>query len=279
MAKPSIPQQFTTETEIRDHAERNDSFGFEMRVGAVLAKSPVEHVEHGGTYADPITGFLRQFDFRCDFTDGRRCLRFSIECKNIDPTLPVIVCGRSRPISEAYHEVIISTSHATGPRSVRKRVGSSRYIGHEDFVGKSVLKPERDGNGQIRQKSGDAEVHERWSQALASAHNLVEAASKNGSGTCTVVVPVLVMPDDALWRVWYGDDGKPSKLAKVKECAYYVARRYDPQPENRHEPIVLSHILFLTISGLTDLLENLKRPALDWDHWIPDEILEEYRQQ
>jgi hypothetical protein len=50
-----------TANEIRDVASREDDFGHEMRVGAILKTAQFANVEHGGTYVDGVTGKPRQF--------------------------------------------------------------------------------------------------------------------------------------------------------------------------------------------------------------------------
>jgi hypothetical protein len=146
------------------------------------------------------------------------------------------------------------------------------------FVGKSILKPDRDGSGKIKTRSNDAEIHDRWAQAIASAHELVHVAAKTGSGMCTMVIPIVVVPDGSLWKLEYDEQGRPIALpAQTEACEFFIGHKYAIEPEKKHEPVVLSHLHFLTLSGLKMLLSPLHPHQPEWDNWIPDKILEEYR--
>jgi hypothetical protein len=222
-----------TPEQLRQFAADNDSFGFEMRVCAVLNRGPVRDLQHGATYSDPVTGYNRQFDFRFTIRHERRCLLFAVECKNIDPEVPVIVCGRKRPKREAFVEVIASRTYDTGPRStiLRKTVG---LYAEDGFVGKSVLKPERDAQGRIKSRSNDSEVHDRWSQAIASSHDLVRVAAMAGSSLCSIVLPVVVVPDNALWQIAYDEEGEATGAPQpVSSCALFVGHRFRIEPEGQ----------------------------------------------
>ena len=60
--------------------------------------------------------------------------------------------------------------------------------------------------------SGDGDVFEKWSQALASADDLVARASdaheRHGTSMfLTAVLPVLVVSDGTLWAADYSEEG------------------------------------------------------------------------
>ncbi len=267
-----------TPDELRDFVVANDSFGFEMKVGSLLRQSVARDVQHGATYSDPVTGLNRQFDFRFTIRSERRCLLFALECKNISSDFPVIVCGCKRPKREAFLELIISQIMGSGPTSQIRRVSSTSIYPETGFVGKSVLKPERDGSGKIKMRSNDGEIHDRWAQAIASSHDLIHVASKTGSAVCSAIVPCVVVPDGSLWQTEYDEKGSLSGGPKsVDECAFFVGHKYQIEPEERHQPVVLSHLHFVTLSGLDKLLKSLAPSQVDWDRWIPDEVLASYR--
>lgn len=267
-----------TPIELRDFVAANDSFGFEMKVCALLNQSVARDLQHGATYSDPVTGINRQFDFRFTIRAERRCLLFALECKNINAELPVIVCGGKRPKREAFLEIIVSQTMGSGPRSQIRRVSNTSIYPQDGFVGKSVLKPERDGSGKIKMRSNDGEIHDRWAQAIASSHDLILAASKTGSGACSCIVPSVVVPDGSLWKVEYDENGDVrSDPMPIDDCAFFVGHRYQIEPAERHEPVVLSHLHFFTLSGLAKTLNSLSAPQVDWDRWIPDEVLASYR--
>src|SRR3954470_1609850 len=80
---------------IRDVAEREDDFGFEMRVGKII-RIGNDGWEHGGTYIDPFGGVPRQFDYRTVFKHEDQWIRLAVECKNLSPNIPLVVCGAKR---------------------------------------------------------------------------------------------------------------------------------------------------------------------------------------
>jgi hypothetical protein len=40
---------------------------------------------------------------------------------------------------------------------------------------------------------------------------------------------------------------------------------------------VISHLHFLTLGGLRDMLADLEGRNVDWDRWLPDEVIESVR--
>lgn len=264
----------TTE-ELRNFVATNDSFGFEMRVCAALNRPGVLDMQHGATYSDPVTGIPRQFDFRFRRQDDRRCIHIALECKNVDPAVPVIVCGRKRPKRESFHQVIVSSTQGSGPRSLSERVQAGPHYAQDGFVGKSVLKPSRDGNGKIKPQSNDSDIHDRWAQAIASSHELIVSAARAGDQTLSVVLPMVVLPDKSLYKVMYDEIGNPRSHPEMTDhCTFYIGHRVTIEPEKRHSLVTLSHIHFLTLSGLEKFLRSLEPRQIDWEEWIPPELVE-----
>ncbi len=142
-------------TNLKQFIAQNDDFGFEMRVGAVMARSRASDVSHGATYTDPKTGLARQFDYRFKIATEERCVAFAAECKNINPDSPVTICGRKRAVAEAYHDIVVS--HA-GHYSTTSRVKRGLLYREDLFVGKSVLRPESLVTANLRARSNDGEI-------------------------------------------------------------------------------------------------------------------------
>lgn len=262
--------------EIRNFIIENDDFGFEMRVAAAPREILGVPVSHGESYVDAIKGKPRQFDIRFRIEENRATLYFAVESKNVSSRSPVIVCGRMAEAKETFHDVIISQSHSGSERSRTKRIRPSAVYSRDPFVGKAILKPEKNG------RSNDSEIYDRWAQAIASAHDLVhEAATKPGTMDMFhygAVFPWVVVPDGALWRACYDEAGQlVSDPEAVDRCRFFIAHPIQLEPEHRHNPIHLSHIDFATLTGFRKFLSSIKRPQLDWDDWIPDEVRQGYR--
>src|SRR5713101_7395856 len=95
-------------SDIRNVVAKEDDFGHEMRVGHVVRSVPAIAVQHGGTYTDPVSGKPRQFDYRCTLRKGAARLSLAVECKNLSPSSPLVVCGIKRREDEAFHDLIES---------------------------------------------------------------------------------------------------------------------------------------------------------------------------
>ena len=168
-----------TPEDIKQVVLSEDDFGHEMRVGNILKRLQLptlfsEEVrlfnpEHGGTYIDPVTGKPRQFDYRYKIAkaDGSQSVHIAIECKNIGADSPVIVCGRPRTDEESFHAFILRTGIGMFEKNI---VGVQSRYKPDAFVGKSILRIRKNKNGY--EGDSDAEIYDRWSQALASCHGM-----------------------------------------------------------------------------------------------------------
>ncbi len=218
-----------TSTDIEAVIATEDDFGHEMRVGRVLRGYLGSQTSQGGTYADPVSGKARQFDFRWRYQLGEFGLSLAIECKN-------------------------------PARVIRRITGNDSVYFPEAFVGKSLL--------QLKKKEGkytrtrDVEIYEKWSQALASAVDLVHTAGRNATAATnqhvfTFVVPVVVLPDDSLWKIEYDVNGKiVGHPQPANEVDFFVAHEASPsiEPGDLRQPYVFSHLHFLTLTGFAALL-------------------------
>ena len=254
--------------EVQDFVAQNDDFGFEMQVAGKIRSTLGVDVFHGATYTDPVTLKPRQFDVRFRVQEERKTLYFAVECKNVDPASPVIVCGRTAEAKENFHHIIISRGQSV-LRSASVQKAQNHHFHSGAFVGKSLLKPGR-------QK--DSEIYEGWSQALASAHELVVEAVRKGApmDMCNfgAVFPWLLVPDGTLWQVSFDHDGKMGKPELVNYCRFFVGHHYEL--EHATEKICLTHIEFMTVTGMQKMLGDLKDIAHDWDDWIPQKIRRQF---
>jgi hypothetical protein len=259
-----------TASEIKSVVLAEDDFGHEMRVGDTLntlhyAFSPWVRIwepTHGETYEDPKTQKSRQFDFRCKIVSGYdkgRVISLAVECKNLNPDLPLVICGRSRTDRESYH--ILISSNDGHPKTLKVSGASSIYKPNE-FVGKSVLRL------KIKERKlcsdGDSEIYDRWSQALASSHELALEAARNplDAKSYTFIMPMVVVPNGSLWTVEYNENGKvPGEPQQVKHCEYHVAHKIDVGI-----PYLITNIHFLTIEGLRSLISEFSNAEFyKWD--------------
>lgn len=279
-----------TSEEIKQVILKEDDFGFEMRVGHALAKLREErqkdiwnttHIDppsHGGTYTDAITGKPRQFDYRCRLVRSEpsasaRCALLAIECKNIYEPLPLVICGRSRTDAESYYCVIetVYSDKTTNVSTFTRKVSSGQLYRSDEFVGKSLirLKEKKDSRGATTLGcDANSDIYDRWSQALASSVELAELASRFPNAKIsrffTVVLPIVVVPDNTLWTVMYDDTGSIRQEPKaVDKCEFFVDRKLSLDGKS----FVLTHVHFVTLKGLSDLLSIFWNHSSSWD-WL-----------
>ena len=225
------------------------------------------NAEHGGTYVDPVTGRHRQFDLRIRIEAPNKLLLLAVECKNIGKNNPLLVSRIPRERDEAFHEVLHSYSHrAPGsipglPRDQAEVLKVSDQGGLYPAgrpVGKSTAQVGRTLQGELT--SADSESYEKWSQAMSSAHDLVDRAVRGCELTQTrsclaVVLPVLVLGDQTLWTADYSASGSPIGQPKqAEEAELFVDRSYFVGKQIRYR---ISHLHIFTRSRFREFLSDL----------------------
>jgi len=232
-----------------------------------------EPPEHGGTYTDPDMDKPRQFDYRCRIwsidpsDESRKCVLMTVECKNLNPSLPLVISGRPRTTEEAYADFIESHWTKTpGLRTSRTRKKSfRRFYKAGEFVGKSYLRPKADDKtgGWKTDREQSKDVYERWSQAVQSSFDLATsgcylARDHKCEFVLSLVLPVVVVPDGTLWIASYNEQGLiEGDPCCVDECKYFVGRKFEIGFPNELHDIRISHIHFVTMTGLRQLLSGL----------------------
>lgn len=269
----------TTAEDITECLESTSDFSFELKCLRQLIQLGYQ-CEHGGSYIDPVTSKPRQFDIRAtkflNRSTHEHALLFAVECKCLHKSYPLIVMTVPRTKDEAYHHLAM----VIGPidNSDRVKIGSeqNRYpIVHHvkfspyqtgQFVGKNCVQVGRDQVGAIL--AGDADVYEKWSQALSSAHDLIASVTdlmtyrvKGGSG---LILPIVVVPDGMLWEVRYGSDGERlSDPVPVDRVSFFTAHEYK-SPFRDCQTFILSHLEFVTSKGLAGLCRDIEEDGSDW---------------
>lgn len=218
------PEEVTVADLVEFVASAGD-FSFEMRILQMLRQGGLD-CEHGGHYEDPVTKKSREFDIRPTHTDGITKTRLAVECKNIRANFPVLIsCVRRLPF-EAFHDVAAVNAdphgarYAMEQRATPHRVSESSVYPIGEFVGKSIEQVGRDNAGLT---ANDAEVYEKWGQALASAQGLFDSIDDDvppeNSVGLRAVLPVVVIPDGRLWAVCYARMGAfRNSLIRPIEC-------------------------------------------------------------
>ena len=286
MAKPPRRSEIT-EADLVEFLETSSDFAFELRCLKTLTGLGFRS-QHGGSYIDPVTKKPRQFDIRAEQEDGRKCVRFAVECKNLVPSYPLLVMCVPREPDESFHDLLFAYDPENPPTGVREprsfdmvpafRPNSKSIRVNQVIFGASAYpagKPVGKSCAQVgiaQDKSivsGDAEVFEKWSQALASAHDLADAAASYGelqkSAFASLILPILVVPDETLWRVDYTADGdRAANPIRVDRCSFFIGRDISAGDTFRSSTLTISHLEFVTLSGLEKLTHEVLDSCSDW---------------
>ena len=267
--------------DIREFLATQDDFALELAIYHQTKLLGLE-VTHGGNYEDPVTKKPRQYDLRVFRAHGDNRIDLAIECKSLSPSFPLLISRIRRIPEESYHQVIWShdDDDASGPfripgldanaRTASLRNEDSLYPAGE-FVGKATTQIGRNDKGQF--VSGDGQVFDKWSQALASAADLVFDATEHHAdsenGFCnTFICPVLVVPDGTLWVVDYEDDGAVrGDPRQIDEATLFVGREYWGIVS--HPGYTISHLHFCSRSGIVALLGRVAGDQLLWESVFP----------
>jgi len=240
------------------HFVNNDSdFSFEMEVLHRLRELEFG-CSHAGTYQDPVSGKIRQFDIRASRRRGLWTLALAIECKNLRPNFPLLLSAVPRTKDEAFHEVI---HHPPGPwPSVRihdVRSGSLYKAG--EMVAKKTDQVGRELSGDL--VSDDGETFERLNQAVNSCKDLVKRSVTGGAGTESrfeAIVPVLVVPGGRLWQIEYTESGAVvGSPRSVTRSSLFLNHTWHAMHhlvgDVRYR---LSHFEIITLDGLSEILPD-----------------------
>jgi hypothetical protein len=175
--------------------DTSSDFAFELRCVEKLTQLGF-HVEHGGSYTDRVTGKTRQFDIRALRTSSSLCVQLPVECKNLTVSFPLIAMCVPRAPNESFHELLVAFhpdmeegEESEFPYGIRLPMPGFRpnckteRVDHTQSgyaigapVSKAVAQVGRAKDKAIT--STDGESFEKWSQALASAQDLADAAAE-----------------------------------------------------------------------------------------------------
>ncbi|MDR7194579.1 hypothetical protein [Luteimonas terrae] len=283
MAK--LRNQPLTSTEIARYLSAQDDFALEMQVYS-LALSHGYEASHGGTYEDPVTKKPRQYDIRANTSREDHRIDLAIECKSLKSSYPIVVSRIPRMASEAYHQVVCSLKRERGPfythdltpsetLRIENQAGSPMYP-EQGLVGKSTVQIGISDKGEF--VSGDAEVYDKWSQALASLAELASDAcwyrdTSESGFHLTALFPVLVVPDGTLWVADYDISGK--LLAEphvVEETTIFMGREYWSAGSGSYN---VSHLHVCTLAGIDGFMHLFRSSDNAWERLFPmKEVLE-----
>ncbi len=273
-----------TQNDLSEFVAGQDDFRLEISVFNCLKKFRAK-VQHGGTYDDPATEISRQFDVRATIQRDNLFIHLAVECKNLRPHFPLLISTLPRTPEECYHEVVAShklerdpsrsplernfdTLRATSPCSIYRK---------GEACGKSTTQVGRSRDDAF--VNGDGEVYGKWSQAIASAHDLVSNSTNDYTHTeepfaFSVIIPVLVTNDDVLWVTEYDNDGTSKNDPQAVDSAeVYLGK--DLWLKGQFLNYTFSHLHLCTVSYFNEFIRKVTEENELWNTLFPiDHLLE-----
>ena len=243
-----------TEVDLREFVAKDSDFAFEMQVLAQLQRLEFD-CSHSGTYQDPVSDKIRQFDIRAQKNKGSCTLALAVECKNLRPNHPLLLSAVPRTDTEAFHDLLIyEASKVISYPKVTPVVGNQSAYKPGEMVGKKTDQVGRDSEGSL--VSDDSTTFDRFNQAVNSCKDLVHKFAFNSSLPLNrAIVPVLVVPEGLLYQVDYAADGRTQVLPRrVTRATLFLNHTWSV--ERNWGPINyrLSHIELVTLDALPDIV-------------------------
>lgn len=255
--------------------DSNSDFDFELRTLKLLRQHGLD-CAHGGHYEDSLTKKSRQFDLRAMQTRStpacKNRVRLAVECKNIGESFPVLIHCTPRQESESFYDLALvrDTPESSGnvfampaleSRATRIRMKGVYSIYKPGLmVGKGTAQVGRSLDGEF--VSNDSEIFDKWSQCLSSASDLVDEINMDGEEEkdaiyLSMVIPIVVIPDERLWVVEYDRDGQRlSDPSKADRCSCFVGKDYKLGNPMAYKVLTVSHIEIMTFSGFERFIKR-----------------------
>jgi hypothetical protein len=173
-----------------------------------------------------------------------------------------------RPPEDAYHELMHSWQRQNMRDKLARVLRPERPGGiyrPGDPTGKRTAQVARLGTGTF--KDDDRDSYEKWSQALASAADLIRdsvAAASDSQQALSVILPILVVADGTLWVAEYSENGARNGLAHTADAVeLFVNREYTWELKALPEVQVyrISHLHIYTRTGFATFLQDFSRPG------------------
>lgn len=260
-----------TDADIEEYLRTRSDFELELFVYRTLRESGCA-ASHGGTYIDPLSGKARQYDVRALFEIYRgnaslpKCrVAMAIECKSLSPEAPLLVSQVPRAPQDSHHDLLHSWPRQKQGQTLAGvlKQEPSRLYQLDQRAGKRTAQVSRSNNGF---KDDDRDPYEKWSQALASAADLVKAAAaaaSDGQQALSLILPVLVVADGTLWVANYSEDGARVGVARaVDDVELFVDREYTWHTAADNYPAMIYRVYYLHIytrTGFSHFVQQLSR--------------------
>jgi hypothetical protein len=252
-------QSAPSKDEIEAYLSKSSDFAFEMKVLQSLSKID-RGTSFSGSYVDPVTGKQRQYDFQSRLKKSDTQLIFCIEAKNIRSDKPVIVHRTARQDRESFFDAIVGegghggTSYS-GP-TIKRVVGRCALFKAGEQVGRSM--------DQLGGTAKEDHLYDKFSQASNHIGSLLRMDRKifTTNQTAFVFIPILVIPDDALWVADYDSTGQRIGASSQTEVvSYYLGTDWECEHKYKLK-YSISHLFICTESAIQKLIEACTEKSL-----------------
>jgi hypothetical protein len=218
---------------------------------------------HAGTYRDPITEKIRQFDIRAVADRGNFTLALAVECKNLRDNNPLLLSAVPRTTAEAFRDLLrFNPQSPLMNRSVYAITGDESAYRPGEMVGKKTDQVGRDSPGSL--VSNDEATFDKLNQAVNSCRDLIyEYALKASPPFVRAVVPLLVVPAGLLWQVDYNaDGGLEVGPRKVTRATFFLNHSWRVDLAlGQTLDYRLSHVELVTVDALAEVVEEYFGPG------------------
>ena len=247
-----------TTADIEKYIQQQSDFAFEMEILQIIKRKCSYASSWGGVYFDPQTRKQREYDIRTELRlnyNLEKVLKLAIECKNFKPNYPLVISCTPRIEQEQKIDVWHWGSNA---QYERQFCCPTSFYQLNGWVGRSLDQVGKDSNSDLIIE--DNSTYDKWTQALASLHGMLEdALSYNASDgyDYLVFLPLIVVPDGTLWQINYSAEGQRAGDPKqVDSVNFWIDVEYLIKHDSRSEYYNISHLHFLTKKGLINFLDN-----------------------
>jgi hypothetical protein len=251
-----------TDKDLADFVANDSDFAFEMRVVAQLRQLKFD-CSHSGTYQDPVSHKIRQFDIRAVTNRDSGTLALAVECKNLRPNHPLLLSALPRTETEAFHDlVVLHVGGSIGVVRIDPVLGSRSVYKPGEMVGRKTDQVGRDSDGKL--VSDDILTFEKINQAVNSCKDLVQQFVLSRTPPhIKAVVPVLVVPASLLWQVDYTPDGTMQTAPRrVPRATLFLNNTWTVEDHAwGAKSYRLSHIEIVTLGALTDIVSIWLGPS------------------
>jgi hypothetical protein len=248
---PKLNTTSITEKDLDEYLNCESDFAFEMNVLSLLRTMHFS-CSHSGTYEDPVTGKIRQYDLRATKRESDSRLALAVECKNLRPNFPLLISAVPRTLSEAFHDLIRYRCGTVLSVTEIFHVNRGQSIYREgEMVGKRTDQVGRtEHNSELF--SDDSATFEKLSQAISSSKDIyVDNARDSGPPFIRMVIPVLVVPVGVLWQVEYDTDGNMTTHPyRVNEATLFIDHTWTTLANMDTVSYRVSHLHIVTLSHL-----------------------------